>query len=273
MNQQENSNTEGDYLSSPLITIATVTYNAARTLKRTLQSVAEQDYPCIEHIIIDGCSTDRTLSMVQRYVEENTANQHTIRLVCEPDEGLYDAMNKAIQHATGQYIVFLNAGDALHTTTTITDLVKKADWRKNDASNPAILYGETDLVDEQGNFLRHRRLRAPQTLHWKAFLSGMLVCHQSFYVRTDLAKEIPYDLKYRFSADVDWCIRIMKRAEKRHISIVNTGLILTDYLSEGMSTQHRRKSLMERFLIMTKHYGWATTLVQHAWFVIRALIR
>ena len=93
----------------PLITIATVTYNAETTLGRTLRSVAEQDYQRIEHLIIDGCSKDHTLSLVQRYVEENQA-RHNIRLVCEPDTGIYDAMNKALQAATGDYIVFLNAG-------------------------------------------------------------------------------------------------------------------------------------------------------------------
>ena len=106
----------------PLITIATVTYNAESTLRRTLQSVALQDYARIEHLIIDGCSTDHTLSLVQRYVEENRA-RHSIRLVCEPDDGLYDAMNKALLHATGDYIVFLNAGDSLHSTDTISSLV------------------------------------------------------------------------------------------------------------------------------------------------------
>ena len=95
----------------PLITIATVTYNAGATLQRTLQSVACQDYPRIEHLIVDGRSRDDTLPLVQRYVEQNTMASvpHSIRLVCEHDQGLYDAMNKAIRQATGEYIVFLNA--------------------------------------------------------------------------------------------------------------------------------------------------------------------
>ena len=87
----------------PLVTIATVTYNAAETLERTLSSVASQDYPRIEHLIIDGCSTDSTLSVVQQYVAENTrtSHPHHIRLISEPDNGLYDAMNKALGNASG----------------------------------------------------------------------------------------------------------------------------------------------------------------------------
>lgn len=259
----------------PLVTIATVTYNAAYTLERTLDSVAGQDYPRIEHLIVDGCSTDATLSLVQRYVAENTRTEHPhhIRLICEHDQGLYDAMNKAILNATGEYIIFLNAGDCLHTPTTISQAIAKADWQRGDSRNPAVIYGETDLVDAQGHFLRHRRLSTPGRLTSRSFLSGMLVCHQSFYARTDLARQTLYDLRYRFSADYDWCIRLMRVAERRRLPMVNTHDVLTDYLSEGMTTRHHRASLLERLRIMARHYGWAHALAAHAWFVLRAALR
>ncbi len=101
----------------------------------------------------------------------------------------------------------------------------------------------------------------------------MRVCHQSFYVRTDLAQAYNYDLKYRFSADFDWCIKLMKRAAKTCQKIVNTGEILTDYLAEGMTTRNHRESLRERFFIMTKHYGWMLTIIMHGWFVVRGVIK
>ena len=231
-----------------------------------------QDYNRIEHLIVDGLSTDKTLSLVQRYVENNN-NRHQIRLTSEPDEGLYDAMNKAINLASGEYIVFLNAGDKLHAADTISKAVECAQWRKGRNSNPAILYGETDLVDDEGRFLRHRRLTTPEVLTWKSFLSGMRVCHQSFYVRTDIARSESYNLTYRYSADYDWCIRIMKKAAQRRLSIRNTHQILTDYLSEGMTTQNHRKSLVERLRLMALHYGWPNALAAHAWFIIRAIIK
>jgi len=255
----------------PLFTIATVTYNAEATLERTLKSVASQDYARIEHLIIDGCSTDHTLSLVQRYVEKNQA-RHNIRLICEPDNGLYDAMNKALLSATGDYIVFLNAGDCLHSTDTIAAIAGQTGWIKGGHRHPAILYGDTHLVDDKGNFLRRRRLTPPEKLTPETFRDGMRVCHQSFYVRTDLARQEPYDLRYRYSADFDWCIRLMQRANRRRLRIVNTGLILTDYLNEGMTTRNRRASLMERFRIMVHHYGWPITILKHCWFVIRAVI-
>ncbi len=255
----------------PTLSLITVTYNAASTIERTLQSVEEQTYDHIEHIIIDGCSTDATITHVQRYIERNQhPRSHSIRVVREPDSGLYDAMNKGLQLAQGDYLVFLNAGDRLHSATTLTEMVEKMDWSPNRA-NYAVVYGETDLVDNEGRFLRHRRLKAPEHLTSRSFLNGMLVCHQSFYVRTDMAKTTPYDLGYRYSADVDWCIRVLKRAEKRRLRCLNTQLILTDYLSEGLTTRNHRRSLMERMRLMAHHYGWFRTIGQHLWFAVRAI--
>lgn len=258
---------------SPLISIVTVTYNAEAAIERTLQSVEEQTYGRIEHVVIDGCSSDRTMSHIQRYVERNSQTQrHSIRVVREPDNGLYDAMNKGIQQAMGDYLVFLNAGDRLHEKTTLEQLVARSDWQSNH-TNYAVIYGETDLVDNKGRFLRHRRLQTPQQLSSRSFRSGMLVCHQSFYVRTDLARATPYNLDYLYSADYDWCIRIMQRAERRRLRFLNTHLILTDYLSEGLTTRNHRRSLLERFHLMAHHYGWPTAIAEHLWFVLRAVLK
>jgi hypothetical protein len=128
-----------------------------------------------------------------------------------------------------------------------------------------VLYGETAIVDESGNFLHMRRLSTPEDLNWKSFKQGMLVCHQAFFAKRELAVQEPYLLDYRFSADFDWCIRIMKRAKHLH----NTKLTLIDYLNEGMTTQNHKASLKERFRIMVKHYGWISTVIHHCWFVIR----
>lgn len=255
----------------PLITIATVTYNAGSVLECTLRSVEAQAFPRIEHLLIDACSKDDTLSQIRQYVERNTQPTHNIRVLSEPDKGLYDAMNKAIGMAEGDYIVFLNAGDKLHADNTIEELVKAMEWEHR-GMNPAVVYGETDLVDDEGRFLRHRRLQTPEQLTSRSFLNGMLVCHQSFYVRTDLARQIRYNLDFRFSADFDWCIRILQRAERSRIRIVNTHLILTDYLNEGLTTKNHRKSLKERFQIMANHYGTFSAVCAHLWFVVRAVI-
>ncbi len=261
-----------DKAAPPRVTVATVTYNAERTLPRTLESVAAQTFPHIEHLIVDGCSTDCTMELIHRYVDANTgkACPHDIRVVREPDRGLYDAMNKALGLASGDYVVFLNAGDRLHGADTLRQVFGRID---PDAPLPAVIYGETDLTDGEGRFVRHRRLQAPERLTWKSFRNGMLVCHQSFYVRTDLARQEPYDLRYRFSADFDWCIRLLKRAERLGLPVCNSGLVLTDYLDEGLTTQNHRASLLERFRIMAAHYGWLAAVALHGWFVVRAAVK
>ena len=163
--------------------------------------------------------------------------------------------------ATGDYLCFLNAGDELHENETLQKIV----YTLKGKELPDVIYGETAIVDEEGHFLHMRRLSTPEHLHWKSFKEGMLVCHQAFFARRELALANPYDLRYRFSADFDWCIRIMKQSKNLH----NTHLTLIDYLNEGMTTQNHKASLKERFRIMTKHYGWISTILHHGWFVIR----
>ena len=242
---------------TPKFSVITVTYNAADVLEDTIQSVITQTYHHVEYIIIDGGSTDGTLDIVERY------RDRIALVISERDNGLYDAMNKGIARATGDYLCFLNAGDSFHEDDTLLQAVHGL----TDTELPDIIYGETELVDQEGHFVRMRRLSAPGRLTWKSFKQGMLVCHQAFWAKTSLAPQ--YDLRYRYSADFDWCIRVMKQARTLH----NTHLTLIDYLEEGMTTRHHRASLLERFRIMGKHYGWASTLAYHAWFVVRAIIK
>ncbi len=239
----------------PKFSIITVTYNAGKVLEDTIQSVVFQTYRNVEYIIVDGGSTDNTLDVVHKYQER------ICKVISEPDKGLYDAMNKGIRMATGDYLCFLNAGDELHENETLQKIV----YTLKGKELPDVIYGETAIVDEEGHFLHMRRLSTPEHLHWKSFKEGMLVCHQAFLTRRELALANPYDLRYRFSADFDWCIRIMKQSKYLH----NTHLTLIDYLNEGMTTQNHKASLKERFRIMTKHYGWISTILHHGWFVIR----
>lgn len=262
-------------------TIATVCYNAGAQLVTTIQSVEAQSYPAIEHLIVDGNSQDETLAHIHHYQERNSRAAVPHEIVCrsEPDDGLYDAMNKAIQLATGDYILFLNAGDKFHSTTVLEEIaaqvesVMKAEHLERHR-RPAVLYGDTDIVDETGQFLRHRRLAPPECLKWTDFKYGMLVCHQAFFARIDLARKYLYNHEdYRFSADFDWCIRIMKEAARLRLSLYNTHLVVADYLSEGMTTKNHKASLLERYDIMCTHYGKLTAFVQHVWFVVRSVIK
>jgi glycosyltransferase involved in cell wall biosynthesis len=233
--------------------IITVTYNAARWIERTMASVLAQTYSHIEYIIVDGGSADGTVDIIRHH-------QSNIKWSSEPDKGLYDAMNKGLQRATGDYVWFLNAGDTLHSPDTVARLAEQASRCQ---PLPCIVYGETDIIDDAGSFIAHRRLKSPRRLTWRSFRMGMLVCHQSFVVRRDVA--LPFDLRYRYSADFDWCIRCMKAAVRIH----NAHLILSNYLNEGTTTANRKASLKERFAIMAKYYGWLPSVLRHLWFGMR----
>ncbi len=253
----------------PQITVVTITYNAAAVLQRTLDSVLAQSYPYVEHLIVDGASKDETLVMAEQYREESLekAAAHEVKVISEPDRGIYDAMNKGLREATGDFLVFLNAGDTLPSTDTLELVMDKAD------DGVGVLYGNTDIVDGDGNFLYHRRLQPPERLTWRSFRQGMVVCHQAFYARTEIAKAQIYDLHYRFSADVDWCIRVMKETEHRQMTLVNLHAVVANYMEEGATTKNHKASLRERYLVMQKHYGVVSTFLMHCWFVVRALIQ
>lgn len=254
--------------------IITCTYNASEVLQRTLDSVMSQTWGQIEHIIVDGASKDSTVAMAEAYRRRSTEEEteHDIIIKSEPDRGLYDAMNKGLQLATGDYVVFLNAGDVLPTDETLENISNDVNER-SDGRLPAVLYGDTNIVDNNGELLRPRRLAPPDDLSWRSFRHGMLVCHQAFYVRTDIVKAEPYNLKYRFSADVDWCIRVMKRAEKKGLPLLRLPEVVVNYLDGGMTNKNHRASLIERFNVMRHHYGLMSTILMHIWFVARAVLK
>lgn len=255
--------------------IITITYNAEAFLPRTVESVLSQHYRDIEHIIIDGASTDSTISVAQDYMQRSYAaqNGHEVRIVSEPDNGLYDAMNKGLRQASGDYICFLNAGDFFPNANVLDTIVSRSLTGKSRQQLPAVIYGDTDIVDNDGNFLRHRRLAPPRNLTWRSFRKGMLVCHQAFYARLDIARTVPYDTRYRYSADVDWCIRVMKEAERMGAGLVYVDSVVVNYTQEGQTTKHHRDSLKERYRVMQCHYGAFTTALMHAWFAVRAVVK
>ena len=251
-------------------TIVTCTFNAEHELQRTLDSVFHQSYADVEHLILDGLSSDRSVEMAQTYKQRSDEawTGHEVVVCSERDSGLYDAMNKGIARATGDYIVFLNAGDTFPSEATLEHIAHSIG---DGEALPGVIYGDTDIVNDEGRFLRHRRLQPPAKLTWRSFRNGMLVCHQAFYALTTLAKDNPYNLNYRFSADVDWCIRVMKEAERRHLMLKNVDEVVVNYLDGGMTEKNHRASLRERFSVMRRHYGLPLTLIMHVWFAVRQL--
>jgi glycosyltransferase involved in cell wall biosynthesis len=239
-----------------LVSIITITFNAEKYIERTIQSVISQTYTNIEYIIIDGASTDKTLEIIKKYKEKISV------LISEKDKGIYDAMNKGLQKATGDYVWFMNAGDEIYAPDTLKKIMEQT-------KNADIYYGETLFLDLDRKNLGIRSeatpLKLPKNMTWKDLQMGLMVCHQAILVKKEIAPL--YDLHHIYSADIDWVIKALKRAKV----IVNTHQIIAIYLQGGFSRKHLWKSLKDRFKILVKHYGFFRTFFNHFRIVIRAI--
>lgn len=240
---------------NPLFSIITVCRNAADTIAPTVASVDGQSCRLYEHIVVDGASTDSTLDFLERHP---SSLRH---VVSEPDKGIYDAMNKGLAMASGDYVVFMNAGDTFHSPDTLrkyADAIMDNDY-------PGIVYGQTDIVDADRQRIGPRHLQAPEHLTLASFAEGMLVCHQAFVVLRRIATG--YDTRWRYSADYEWCVRCLQHS-RRNVLVPE---VMADYLAEGTTTANRRRSLMERFRIMCYYYGTWATVRRHIGFAFRML--
>ncbi len=238
--------------------IITVVFNGEALLPGTMESVLRQTWPHLEYIVVDGASKDNSLKIIKEYSERMPG----LRWISEPDKGLYDAMNKGLRMATGDFVQFLNAGDWLHAPETLARLAALV------LPDTDVLYGDTLLVDESrtphGLMSELSTRSLPNPLSWRDYLAGMRVVHQSFIPKRSLAPE--YRLEAGLCADFDWCIEILKKS-KENACLDEP---VTDYLMGGLSKKRHRQSLQERFIVMRKHFGLLPTILAHGWIVLRA---
>ncbi len=237
----------------PTISIITVVYNGEDTIQRTIDSIKDQSYKNIEYIIVDGLSKDNTVEIIKKNSEFVT------KFVSEPDNGLYDAMNKALEMATGDYVWFINSGDEIANSDVLSNVFTNSE-------NADIYYGDTLIVDDNGEEIGKRRLQPPKELTWKDFKKGMVVSHQSIIIKRDITRK--YDLNYRFSADFDWVLYALKKSRKN----VNTQIVLSKFLDGGLTKQNIIPGLKERFSIMVKNFGLIPTIYQHIFISIKFFV-
>lgn len=228
----------------PKLSVITIVYNNAKDIERTMLSVINQTYLNIEYTIVDGLSTDGTLDIIKKYRDKIS------KVISEKDEGIYDAMNKGMAVATGDYMLFMNSGDEFYSNDTVTQVFAAA-------PGADIYYGETEMIDDNGQSLGQRRHKAPENFTWKSFKYGMSISHQAIYIKRSITE--PFNRKYELSADIDWILNAAKEAK----TIVNTHQYVAKYLVGGMSKAKHRQSLAERFDIMKEYYGLLPTLFNH----------
>ncbi|MFZ4543200.1 MAG: glycosyltransferase family 2 protein [Saprospiraceae bacterium] len=240
-----------------MITVITICFNAEQFIERTLQCVVNQSYGDYEYLIQDGGSTDGTMALVEKYRTDKFS------VYSEKDKGIYDALNKAVGHARGDYVCFLHAGDVFYNNDTLKDIFEKVD-------NPDFIYGDTIIRNEKTGMTRswYKRKPAEMEFSYKSFLNGMVVCHQSMIVKRDKCQ--PYTVgKWKIANDLDWTIRTLKQCN----SWKDVGFPIAYFLEGGVSDQRRKQALKERFQILRQHFGLFPTLLQHVKILIMAIFR
>jgi len=221
-------------LKSSKISIITVSLNAARTIEQTIQSVINQSYKNIEYIIIDGGSTDGTVDIIKKYGDK------IHRWISEPDGGIYDAMNKGTRLATGDWLNYMNAGDRFYCDTVLEDLFKQ----QLDVET-SVIYGDSENILNYYSYLEKAK---PLSYLWK----GMCFSHQSMFVTTSIAKEIPYDIKFKLGADFNFIYNLYK---KRKVFLYKP-IYVASFIREGVSDVNRFQSLIERWKAVRQQEGF-----------------
>jgi len=211
------------------VSIITVSFNAAKTISATLSSVASQTYPHIEHIVVDGGSTDGTQEVVKEY-------QHVAKFISEPDNGLYDAMNKGLAISTGEIVVILNADDFYAHAGIIDKVVSCFKQQEVDA-----VYG--DLVYVNADYTKIIRNWKAGHFHRNKFYQGWMVPHPTFFVKRECYQQLGYfDTSLKYAADYELMLRFMF---KHHI----TNFYLPETLVIMKSGGKSNSSLINRYYI------------------------
>ena len=243
-----------------LFSIITIVYNGESLIEDTMQSVLNQTFTDYEYVIIDGHSKDNTFNIVESLQKKHPLS---IKAISERDKGLYDAMNKGLSMAKGEFVLFLNAGDHLFDTTTLEKVAKSVE------PDTDILFGETMLVNDDRQHIGTRSAltvqKLPRQLTWRSLRYGMVVCHQSFFVRRSLT---PQYMEHNLAADIDWVIQCLKKSK----TPTNTQVIISEYLMGGVSKTRHQQSLKDRYVVLKTHFGWLPNLFNHAVIVVRALL-
>lgn len=206
-------------MHQPLVSIVTVCYNAADMLSKTIESVSAQSYENIEYIIIDGASTDGTKQIIQNNIE------HIDKFISEKDNGIYDAMNKGTANSSGEWIIFMNAGDTFYDRDTIKDL-----FSSPIPESIKVIYGDVAKLRSDGK-LSIKQAEPPHNSH------RMFFCHQSAFVKRESLSQYPFDTKYRLSADFKFFKTLIINGEEfKHVNIPVSIFDVTGVSNSSRST-------------------------------------
>jgi len=217
--------------------VITVCRNAEKDIAATIESVLSQQGVEIEYLIIDGQSTDRTMSIVSGY------KKRLAKVVSEPDQGIYDAMNKGARLAQGDVLLFLNAGDRLTDAATLQAVAATFGDARTE-----LVYGDVNQIDSDGD---RSVVRFDHVNRW--FLADTTICHQSTFVSRRLFERVgPYNTAYKIAADYDWLLKAIfkERAVTKHLRV-----IVCDFSMAGVSNSaDQRQQVLKEYDQISEHY-------------------
>ena len=229
------------------ISIITITYNSAKTLDRALTSVQSQSYKDIEHIIVDGASTDGSRELIEAYAKKHK----NVRWVSEKDEGIYNALNKGIRMATGDIIGFLHSDDVLYSSDSIGQIAAAFASQEVD-----VVYG--DLQYCKGNKVV-RRWKS-NDFHRSSLKYGWMIPHPTMYVRKEVYEQVgEYDEWFRISADYDMILRILKAGYQTHY-IPQVLVCMEVGGASNKNTKARLSKTQEDLIVLSKNHVCAGLL-------------
>lgn len=222
--------------NKPNISIITVCRNPGRSLVKTMESILAQDYRDYEYIIKDGGSDDGTLDLINEYSDRFASAGVSFKLFSEDDNGIYDAMNKAVLKANGTWVNFMNAGDCFYSSTVLSEIFEKSNY-----PNAAILYG--DAVEcEYGHYYMFRK-------SFDMIEERMPFSHQSAFINRELMSRYPYKTEYRIGADYDFLLSMYKKG----FFFRDTGVITCIISKDGISSLRLYDTYMETLKIRNDH--------------------
>lgn len=230
--------------TNPLVTIITITYNAAEFLEETIKSIIYQDYTNIEYLIIDGKSKDTTLDIINKY------NNSISSWISEPDEGIYDAMNKGIEKATGEWILFMHAGDIFYSHSTISNVFKLLE------NSTDVICGDTYYYNNSKELVL-KKYGGADSLYDGGF---NFACHQSVFSKTKILKDNPFSKEYKIVSDYEFLLKTYKKGFIFQFIDIPVSI----YLNGGFSKQNRIKARIEELYLISKFIDEPTQILKKA---------
>ena len=219
------------------LSIITVNLNNRDGIQKTIDSVVSQTFKDFEWIVIDGGSTDGSKELIEKYAD------HFAYWVSEPDKGIYNAMNKGIKVAKGDYLQFLNSGDWFYNSNVL-ELVFKEQHTED------ILYGDAEFLCESEKMI----IRYPDTLN-NTFMLGDTLCHQATFIKCRLQRNNLYNEKYTICADYDFFLReiIIKEISYRHLDLIVCSYDTTGISHNTLLTEGEREKIKDEYLGKRKY--------------------